>query len=337
MTRAYLVGEHDLPFPPRQTVIDILEDVPRDAEVVAGCRRLAQNGYTLAADGRAIRHDEVDPLLELVSMIKVDVYGLAPDELPEAVRYCSAYGVKLIAKRVETQDQFDACKRLGFDLFQGYLLSRPEIVEGNSLSPSRLTCLRILEKLYDPNTSPEDVEDIVKTDASLSYRFLRIAGAGAARGLHRRVGSVREGVVLLGQRRLRAWVTLMLMADSHEGSEELLNIAMTRARMAELMAQKIDPKLSETAFTAGMVSALDLLLGVPLSEVLSSLSLTSELEDALLGGEGDLGNIVGDVQAWEVGSSEHLRSGLGEVSVAEAYTEGLAWAIEVCGALEASP
>ena len=333
-TRSYLVGEHDIPFPPRQTVIDILEDVPRDAEVVAGCRRLAQNGYTLAADGRAIRQDEVDPLLELVSMIKVDVFGLSPDELPEAVRYCSAYGVKLIAKRVEEQDQFNACRRLGFDLFQGYLLSRPDVVEGQALSPNKLTCLRIMEKLYDPKTSPEDVEDIVKTDASLSYRFLRIAGAGAARGLHRRVSSVREGVVLLGQRRLRAWVALMLLAGSHEGSDELLNIAMTRARMAELMAEKIDPRLSEPAFTAGMVSALDLLLGVPLSEVVDGLSLSNELEDALLGGTGPLGSIVGDVQAWEVGDAEKLRSGLGELTIAEAYTEGLAWAIEVCGALE---
>jgi c-di-GMP-related signal transduction protein len=333
-TRSYLVGDLEIPFPPRQTVIDILEDVPRDAEVIAGCRRLAQNGYTLAADGRSVRQDEVDPLLELVSMIKVDVFGLSADELPEAVRYCSAYGVKLIAKRVEQQEQLNVCRKLGFDLFQGYLLSRPELVEGQALTPSRLTCLRILEKLYDPQTSAEDVEDIVKTDASMSYRFLRLAGTGAARGLRRRLSSVREGVVLIGQRRLRAWVSLMLLADAQEGSEELLNIALTRARMAELMAQKIDPRLSEPAFTVGMLSALDLLLGLPLSEVVGSLSLSSELEDALLGGTGPLGGIVGDVQAWEVGDAVNLRSGLGEVTMAKAYTDGLAWAIEVSGALE---
>lgn len=334
-TRSYLVGEHEIPFPPRQTVIDILEDVPRDAEVVAGCRRLAQNGYTLAAHGAIVR-DEVDPLLELVSMIKVDVFGLTPEQLPEAVMYCSAYGVKLIAKRVEAHDQLVACQRLGFDLFQGYLLSRPEVIEGQALSPSRLTCLRILEKLYDPKTSAEDVEDIVKTDASLSYRFLRVAGAGAARGLSRRLSSVREGVVLLGQRRLRAWVALMLLSDAHEGCDEQLNIAMTRARMAELMAQKIDPRLAEPAFTGGMISALDLLLGLPLSEVVSGLSLTPEIEDALLAGTGPLGGIIADVKSWEVGSSEQLRSGLGMLSVAEAYTDGLAWAIKVCGTLEVS-
>lgn len=331
-TRSYLVGENEIPFPPRQTVIDVLADVPRDAEVVAGCRRLAQNGYTIAADGQP--EGGPDPLLDLVSMIKVDVLGVLPERLPAAALNCSAYGVKLVAKRVETYEQLKACQRLGFDLFQGYLLSRPEVIEGRALSPSRLTCLRLLERLCDPGTSADDIEEIVKTDASLSYRFLRVASAGAARGLYRRLSSVREGVVLVGQRRLRSWVTLMLITDLSEGSSEQLNIAMTRARMAELMALRLDPNVAEQAFTVGLVSALELLLGSPLKEVLGGLSLTADVEAALLEHSGLLGRIVSDVLAWEVGEHGQLSSGLGMLSVAEVYVEALAWATDVCGALE---
>jgi EAL and modified HD-GYP domain-containing signal transduction protein len=302
---------------------------------VAGCRRLAQNGYTLAADGRA--QQDYDPLLELVSMIKVDVFGLSAAELPAAVMHCSAYGVKLVAKRVETHEQMKACQRLGFDLFQGYLLSRPETMEGQALNPNRLACLHILEKLCDPDTSAEEIEDVVKTDAALSYRFLRIAGAGAARGLSRRLSSVREGVVLVGQRRLRAWVTLMLLSDHHQdGSDEQLNIAMTRAKMAELMALRLQPGAAEQAFTAGLISALDILLGVPLPEVLAQLSLTSEVEEAVVGRTGLLGGIVDDVLAWEVGDNASVRSELGMEQVADAYVEALTWATNVCGALEAA-
>jgi EAL and modified HD-GYP domain-containing signal transduction protein len=333
-TRPYLVGEYEIPFPPRQTVIDVLEDVPRDADVVAGCRRLAQNGYTLAADGRS--QDVDDPLLEIVSMIKVDVFGLLPEELPEAVMRCSSFGVRLVAKRVETREQMKACQKLGFDLFQGYLLSRPDIVEGAALSPNRLTCLRVMQRLYEPDTSASDVEEIVKTDPALSYRFLRVAGAGAARGLSRRLSSVREGVVLLGYRRLRAWVALMLLADVHERLDEQLNIAMLRARMAEVMAEKLDPSMAEQAFTVGLLSALDLLLDMSLPEVLSGLSLAIELEDALLEHKGLLGAILGDVLTWEVGGRSALGSGLGMLGVAEAYLEALAWATMVCGALESS-
>lgn len=332
-TRSYLVGENDIPFPPRQTVLDIVEEVPGDEEVIAGCRRLSQNGYTLAADGRS--REGFDPLLELVSMIKVDVSDLSEAELRMAVLYCSAYGAKLVAKRVETYEQLDMCQRLGFDLFQGYLLSRPEIVEGRALAPSRLTCLRILEQLCDPDVKIREVEDIVKSDPSLSYRFLKMAGAGAARGLSRRINSVREGVVLVGQRRLKAWVSLMLLAeDAGDGIDQQLNIAMTRAKMAEVMAEMIVPSLAEQAFTAGLVSALDLLLGLPLPEIMEQLSLGLEIEEAVLGGAGPLGAVVTDVKAWELGAGDVVASGLGHETLNEAYLQAVQWADEQCQVME---
>ncbi len=147
-TRTYLVGGQEIPFPPRQTVLDIVEEVTADAEVVAGCRRLVQNGYTLAADGRS--QGAGDPLLEVVSIIKLDVSALSPAELRSSALQCSAYGARLVAKRVESRDQLEACQALGFDLFQGYLLSHPELVEGRAIAPGRLTCLRVLERLCDP-------------------------------------------------------------------------------------------------------------------------------------------------------------------------------------------
>ena len=76
---------------------------------------------------------------------------------------------------------------------------------------------------------------------------------------------------------------------------------MTRAKMAELMAEQIYPTMAEPAFTAGLVSALDLLLSMPLAEVLKNVSLTVDLEDALLGNRGLLGSIIWDVLEWETG------------------------------------
>ena len=333
-TRSFLVGEQQVPFSPRQVVIEVLEDVPRDPEVLAGCRRLAQNGYALALDDYVWGRDD-DPFLELVSIVKLDVLELTPAQLVEAVKRCSAYGVQLVAEKVETREQLRACQDLGFDLFQGYLLSRPEVVEGRALSPSKLTCLRIIDKLCDQRTSAGDIERLVQTDAALSYRFLRAAGAGAARGLYRRLSSVRDAVVLLGERRLRAWVMLMLLTGAHEGSDERLNIAMSRARMAELIALAVAPDLADSAFTVGLVSALDLLLQVQLPAVLEGLSLGAKLEDALLGHVGVLGAVLSDVLAWEVGGEGlRLRSGLGLADVEQCYLGALAWASEVCGVLD---
>jgi c-di-GMP-related signal transduction protein len=333
-TRSFLVGVNEVPFSPSQAVIEILEDVPRDNEVLAGCRRLVSKGYTLALDDY-VWGDGDDPLLGLASIVKLDVLAMSHVELATAVRQCQELGGEPLAEKVETREQLAACQDLGFDLFQGYLLSRPEVVEGQALSPSRLTCLRVLEKLCDPATSFGEVESIVRTDAALSYRFLRAAGAGAARGLYRSLSSVRDAVVMLGERRLRAWVTLMLLSGAHQGCDEQFNIAMSRARMAELMALELEPRLTDQAFTVGLVSALDLLLQAPLQTIVDGLSLDNAAQEALLGHVGPLGDILTDVLAWELGGGDlTLRSGLQPAEVEQSYLQALAWATEVCGVLD---
>jgi c-di-GMP-related signal transduction protein len=273
--------------------------------------------------------------LELASIIKLDVLALGPEELAEAVKHCLAFGVQLVAEKVETRAQLAVCHDLSFDLFQGYLLARPDTVEGQALSPNRLTCLRVLEKLCDPTTSAADIDDIVRADSALSYRFLRAAGAGAARGMFRRLRSVREAVVLLGERRLRAWVMLMLLADAHDGSDEQLIMALTRARMAEQMAVALGSHLADAAFTVGLISSLDLLLQAPIAVLVKELSLAAELEDALLTRSGLLGGILSDVLAWEVGAEAFLGcSGLAPAQVERCYLQAVAWASEVCGVVD---
>jgi EAL and modified HD-GYP domain-containing signal transduction protein len=335
-TRPFLVGDQEIPFPPEQTVVEILESVAHDEEAVLGCRRLSSQGYTLALDDYDWVEDS-DPLLELVSIVKLDVLALSPEKLEEQVHRCMRLGVELVAEKVETHEQLSRCRQLGFELFQGYLLSRPEVVEGSSLSPSRLTCLRVINELCDPYADAYDVQRIVETDAALSYRFLRLAGEGAARGMYRRISSVREGVVLLGQHRLRAWVMLMLLSGAGTGATEQLQITMTRARMCELLANRLAPRLSDSAFTVGLVSALDLLLGVPLGVVVENLTLADELVDALIEQAGLLGRILADVLAWELGGENlRLRSGLSLGSLERSYLEALAWSTEVCAMVEES-
>jgi c-di-GMP-related signal transduction protein len=335
-TRPFLVGEQEIPFPPEQTVIEILQGVSHDADAVAGCRRLAREGYTLALDDYDWC-DPDDPLYELVSIVKLDVLALERGELERQVAQWLNLGVDLVAEKVETHEQMRACRGLGFQLFQGYLLSRPELVEGQSLTPSRVTCLRIINELCNPDASAEDIQRIVEQDAALSYRFLRLAGEGASRGMYRRISSVREGVVLLGHHRLRAWTMLMLLSGTNGGANEQLYITMTRARMCELIATRLAPNLADSAFTVGLVSALDLLLGVPLPKVMENLGLADELVDALLERGGVLGRVLADVLAWEMGGDDlRLRSGLSLGSLERSYVEALAWSTEVCGLLEDS-
>jgi len=333
VSRPYLVGELEVPFPPKQVVLEVLEDVPRDREVVAGCRRLIMNGYTLALDDYVWGGDD-DPLLQFASVVKLDVQALPADRLSEAVLHCSAYGVRLVAEKVETRDELLRCRTLGFDLYQGYLLSRPEVVEGRALTASKAACLRALDRLCDPTSSLEELEAVVKTDPALSTRFLRAAGAGTARGLYRHLSSVRDALVVLGERRLRAWLCLTLLAGTARCCEEQLVIAMARARMAELLAQLVAPHLADAAFTVGLVSSLDLLLGVPLPAVVEPMSLSPGVAEAVLQRSGVLGALLSDVLAHELGEvGAPLLSGLNAGEVSRCHLQALAWANEVSSVL----
>lgn len=333
-SRPFLVGELEMPFLPEQTVIEVLDDVAGDEETVAGCHRRAEQGYSLALDGH--RSGEFyGPLVELASFVKLDVLALSKLQLAFDVERCARLGVELVAEKVETHDQMNYCRDLGFDLFQGYLLSRPELVEGQSLTPARVTCLNVVSQLSDPHADAHNIQRIVETDPALSYRFLRLAGQGAAGGMYRQIRSVREGVVMLGHQRLRAMVTLMLLSGTSGGPTEQLHITMTRARMCELVATRVAPRLSDPAFTVGLVSALELLLAAPIAGIMSTLQLDNELVDAILEKGGPLGGILADVLAWERGGEDlRLRCGLSLGSLERSYLEALSWATEVCGLLE---
>lgn len=329
-TRSFLVGEQDLMLPPKQTVVEVPETVAHDPEALAGCRRLVSDGYTLALDNCNWSWPS-GPLFELVSLVKLDVLAFSPARLVSEVPLFRSLGVELLAEKVETVQQFELCQESGFSLFQGYLLSRPEVVEGQSLSPGKLACLRLVNELYDTEADADDVQRVIEADAALAYRFLRLAGEGAARGLYRPVRSLKEAVVVLGLQKLRAWAMLMLLSGRGGTNSEQLHIAMTRARMAELLAGESCPELADSAFLVGLVSSLDLLLGVPLSEVLSRLALAEEVVAAVLEGDGFLGSVLDDVLAWERGGEglkPHLS--LPFSTMEKAYVSALSWANEVC-------
>ena len=333
-TRPFLVGEQEIPFPPQQTVVEIPGTVAFDADAVSGCQWLVSQGFTLALDDYELKGRD-QPLLELVSIVKLDVLALSVAELERDVEECAALGKELVAEKVETHEQLTQCQQLGFGLFQGYLLSRPEIVEGNALSPNKLACVQLVNELCDPMASTEDIQHVIETDAALTYRFLRLAGEGAARGHYRRVTSVRDGVAALGREQMRAWVTLMLLSDTGDAVSEQFQIALARARMCELISARLAPSLSGAAFTVGLVSALDLLLGAPMAEIVESLSLADELVGALTEREGLLGRILSDVLAWEMGGSElRLRCGLSLGSLERSYLEALAWSTHICALSE---
>ena len=173
LTRDFIVGQLPLPFPPSIFVIEILEDIEVDEELLASIKSFSAKGFTVALDDYVFEEDKA-PLFDLIDIVKIDIMECDRRLLAENVKQLKSHKLRLLAEKVATQEEFELCKSLGFDYFQGYFTSEPVVIEGVDFKPSRVALLEVLTMLEDPNCDIDILENLISRDVSLSYKILRI-------------------------------------------------------------------------------------------------------------------------------------------------------------------
>nr|WP_240948380.1 HDOD domain-containing protein [Planosporangium mesophilum] len=326
LTREFIVGELALPFEPGRVVLEILESVEMDDEVIAGVSRLVEQGYPIALDDFVfgLGHER---LLGLASYVKIDVLDGDEDRITSVVRACRKYpDIKLVAEKVETTEHIMLAHELGFELLQGYALSRTQVVSIATLAPSRLRRLELLGALTGPEADVDHIVSIVTSDPALTFRVLRATNA-ASGGLNRRVSSVHQAVVMLGGQRIREWVTLMLVSDIAEASDAHLSTAMARARLCQTIASRLDAS-ADSAFIAGLLWGISDVLGVPVVDLVGRLPLADDVTEALVNGSGGLGEVLSLVRAYEGADATALSQlKVSPADLAKAYLSAVGWSV----------
>ena len=326
--RSVITGETPVTLPPHRTVIEVLETVVIDDEIVEGCRRLSDAGFRIALDD-FVWIEGAERLLELASVVKIDVLALTRAQVLELVRRCRPYGVVLLAEKVETAEDVSWAREAGFDLFQGYAIERPAVVHGRTVGASAAAQVQLALTVLEDDLDLRQLETTLRREPGLVVQLLQLASAGSHLGLRRQVHTVREALVLLGTTRVRQWVVLTVLGGQTGGSPDGLATALTRARMVELLAPSREAGPAEFAFTAGLLSSLDLLLGLPLADLVGVLDLDPLLADAALRRQGPVGRLVEEVAAYQEslhGAGPGLRDGATSELDATAAT-AFAWAM----------
>ena len=335
LTREFLTGRLPLPFGPEHAVLEVLETVIVDDEVVAGVTELVEQGYRIALDD-FVRGSSQERLLELASVVKLDVLDTGPEELSEIAALCRRYPeITLLGERLETTEHVRLARQLGCTLFQGYALGRPKVYSARSLSASRVRQLELLAELSGEDVDMSRVVALVGREPSLALRLLRVTNSVSA-ALSRRVSSLHEAVVMLGIRRVREWVALMVLGDMTPDSDDArLAEAVARARMCQQIAEQVAVE-GDMAFTAGLLVGVADLLGTPMETLLGGLPVAAELTDALVHGEGPLGRVVRAVIAYDhVDLPELRRLGLPLDRLGQAYLSATAWSHQALGTVAA--
>ncbi len=324
LTRGFIIGEYPLPIPHEKVVLEVLEDVRPEPVVLAGLRDLKSRGYTIALDDFVLTND-TEGLLEVADIVKVDCLDLGADEIKKQVEPLRRFPVKLLAEKIETQEQFNVCRDIGFDYFQGFFLSRPNVIHDRGLGANRVNLLRLLAELQDPASTFDRVHDLVSQDVALSYKLLRHINT-AAYGLRRRIESVRETLVYLGLDTVRNLACLFLLASVDDKPHDLLMTSMLRGKMCALLAAGVDEVEMHRAFTVGLFSALDALMDCPMTLVLEKLPLAEDIRNALLDRKGGLGEVLATTLAYERGDWESVScSGLSRGQIKAAFLGAVEW------------
>lgn len=320
----FILGKCEIPFDPDQLVIEVLETVEPSPDVLAALKKLRDSGFTIALDDY-IESDNREQLLGLADVIKLDLKGFTPATLAAEVRGLKKRPLKLLAEKVETVEEFNHCKSLGFDYFQGYFLSKPQVVAGKSIPNNQLAVLQLLSKLRDPKVTFDEVVDLVKQDVALSLKLLRYVNS-LAQGVRRQIDSVRQAAVRLGLEKICQIVTLIAMGGIAEKPKPLLEMALIRAKMCEILGEIDRPGTAEICFTVGLFSSLDAFLDQPLDDILKDLPITPEVKEALLSHSGPMGRLLNTVLSFERGDWEASGSwGIAQDVVQNAYLTAVAW------------
>lgn len=299
LTEYFIQGMLPLPGGHEHLILEILETIQPTESVIAGVQRLKKQGYQIALDD-FVYHDHLQPLVDCADIVKLDIMNMDVDTLRDTVKRLRQYPLKLLAEKVETQEEFALCQQLGFDYFQGYFFCKPNILKGQHTPSNRLSLIHLLAKISDPEIDTEELLQLVTQDVTLSYRLLRYINSSQY-GLNHNIESIKSAILLLGMITVRNLISLLLVTSIHDKPFELFLTAFVRAQMCEQIGSIQDKKHQASYFTVGLFSVMDAIMDKPMADILAQLPLTANVAAAIQHHAGMLGQTLHAVIAYERG------------------------------------
>lgn len=331
-TRDVLLKDYITLLPSEKAVVEVLESVECDDLVIAACQRLKQAGYMIALDDFAV-DDPRAPLTDLADIIKVDVRVTSREDCAAMVKRYGPWRSRMLAEKVETQEEFQAAKKAGFVYFQGYFFRKPELHKTREIPANQANYLRMLQAISQPELDHRLIENLVKSEASLCYRLLCYLNS-AAFGFSNEITSVRHALAVLGEREVRRWVRLVVtLSAGQDKASDLVLSALVRARFCELLAPRI-PHGDSDLFLMGLLSMMDVIMDTTMQNVLENVAIDQESRSVLLGGASHLRPLYQLMLAHESGEWTKAAELARQLSIppdesGKAYWLAMQWAKEV--------
>ncbi|MFT7505925.1 MAG: EAL and modified HD-GYP domain-containing signal transduction protein, partial [Gammaproteobacteria bacterium] len=292
-TEESIIKSYPRLLPKDKVVIEILETVNPTDEIYTELKELYDEGYVIALDD-FIHNEQWERFYEICKIIKVDCLNILEDELTEIASLQKRHPhILLLAEKVESYQEFTRYLDLGFDLFQGYFFSKPELMTNASMSSSQALLSSLLTEITKDQPNIKLITSKLEMDAGLSFKVLRYTQSP----LFKRAGkieSIRHAVIMLGEAELERIIMLLFAASlGHDKPNELIKLSMHRAKFCESLAviSRTKDNIS-SAFLVGMLSLVDAMLDASIEDLIGNMPLSDSIKKALLTKTGWLAEAV---------------------------------------------
>jgi c-di-GMP-related signal transduction protein len=316
-------------LPPQKVVAEIESNVIVDDAIYQRCCDLKNDGYRIALADYS-PGDPREPIAHLADFIFIDLHRTGLEEIQNIIGFDRWKYSGLIATNVETREDAECALKAGFQFFQGNHFRKPESLRTRTAPTNRTVYLRLLQAVCQPELDWNAIEELLKSDATIYYRFMRFVNSAGV-GIRYEVRSVCQALGILGDDEIRRWCRLSGMFEMSRGRPgDLLLSTLIRARFAELLGPRIEHGGSDL-FLVGLLTLMDTILEIPMSAIINGLSLNEVSTRFLLEHEGTLRPFFELVFAVETGAWHSVlqscqRLHVQEEFAAHCYSSAMAWA-----------
>ena len=325
---------------PETTIVQIADPVELAPGLMDSLSLLVHKGYTLSIDDYRAEPKNM-PIYEKAGLFTISVPEVPEMDLRRLINAFPELNAMYLAKRVETKDQHDLAKECGFHLFQGYFFKKPVTSEVRKLTSNEALRFKLLKKLSGTEVDFNSISELIEHDVSLSMRLLKLLNSPAY-GLRSKITSIKQAVVYLGWSQLTHWLKVVLLTDMRQPEKtiELTRLSLQRAHFLESLGEKSDTaQVQEKLFLLGLFSLLDVMLELPMGNILAEISvLDDEINKTMSGHETRLTPWVELYESMEESDWERVGTmaailDLEADDLLTAYKEALTWANHVLSSI----
>jgi len=301
-TKKLILQKTPLLFPPRRIIIEVLENIEHEPKIVAALDEFKSNGFTIALDD-FIYHKKFRPMMKLCKIIKFDIIATPLETLENTIKEISTnYNIMLLAEKVETYEEFQLAKQMGFTLFQGYFFAKPEIISKKDIPAVQITRLKLISETGRRDPDLKKIENLIKKDVSVSFKLLKFINSAYFKR-PTPINTIKDAITYLGIDELKKFINVIAISELNKGKpNELVRSAVIRARMCEQCADLFTTDFTgEELFTLGLFSVIDAMLDNEMEIILRNIAFSPKIKNALMGRDKNFKKILDIVINFEQG------------------------------------